>query len=107
MDLIWAHGRMLKQAFSKVGEVSTRISGWSHALVDLKYMHAGPRDIVFSQRTQHDPGSVSAADSEGKASTRRDRSTSICGNHRRSCPRDGIGILKHFEVHGIFSNPIY
>src|SRR5437660_2933002 len=94
---------MLKQAFAQVGKVSVRVSVGGHTLVDLTYMHTRPRDIFPRQGPQHDPGSVTATDSQGKAATGSDRRTSIRGDCRRSRSRDGIGIIKHFELHGTFS----
>jgi len=50
MNLVWAKRGMLKQALLQVGKVPIRVSGGGHALVDLKYMHARPRDIFLSER---------------------------------------------------------
>ena len=76
---------------------------WDHTIVDLTYMYTRPRDIFPRQRPQHDPRSVTATDSQSKAATDSDRRTSIRGDCRRSRSRDGIGMIKHFKLHGSFS----
>src|SRR5436309_6561775 len=103
MDLFRAQWGMLQQAFAQVREVSVRVSFGGHTLVDLTYMNTGPRDIFTRQRPQHDPRSVTATDSQGEAATGSDCRTSIRGDYRGSRPRDGIGIIKHFELHGALS----
>src|SRR5262245_32866780 len=103
MDLLRAQRGMLKQAFAQVGEVSVRMSGRSHTLVDLIYMHTGPRDVFLRQRSQHDPRSVTATDSQSKAATGSNRSTSIHRDCRRGRTRNGIGIFKYLELHEAFS----
>jgi hypothetical protein len=98
MDLLPAQRRMLKQAFAQVGEVSGRVSVGGHTLVDLTYMHTRPRDIFPRQPPQH-----TATHGQDKAATGSDRRTGIRGDCRCSRSRDGIGIIKHFELHGTFS----
>ena len=82
-----------------MGKIPVRISGRGHSLVDLKYMHTLPRNIFGCQRPQHDPRSVTAADGHRKAAARGDRRASIRGDDRRTGSRDGIGLIKYFELH--------
>src|SRR5438552_745102 len=103
MDLFRAQRGMLKQAFAQVCEVSVRVSVGGHTLVDLTYMHTRPRDIFPRRRPQHDPGSVTATDRQGKPATSSNRRASIRGDCRRGRSRDGIGVIKHFDIHSAAS----
>jgi hypothetical protein len=66
-------------------------------------VHTCPRDLYPCQRPKHNPGSMTSADSQGKASTGSDGCTSIRGYNPRSRSRYGIGIIKNIELHRAFS----
>jgi hypothetical protein len=73
-----------------------------HTLIDLKDVHTRPRNVFRCQRSQHNPWSVTTADSQGKAATGSDHRTCIGGDRHRPGSRDRIGVIKHFELHGVF-----
>jgi hypothetical protein len=99
MNLLCTKRNMLKQAFAQVGQVPLRMPVRSYTLIDLKYLHALPRNILVRQRPQHDPRCVTAADRQCEAATGRDRRSSFCRYDRRRSERDGVCVIKDFELH--------
>jgi hypothetical protein len=97
---------MLKQALAQVREVSIWVSVGGRSLVDLIHMHAIPGDLLVCERPQHNPGSVTATDSEKEVATGSDGRTCIRGDCGRCGSGDGIGIIKDFKRHELSSNGI-
>ena len=68
---------MLQQALAQVGQVSVRVSRGGHSLVHLDHVDALPRDVFAGQGTQHEPGSVAAADGHDESAPRGDGRPSL------------------------------
>ena len=98
---------MLQQAFAQVGQISIRVSRGSHALVHLDQMDALSREVFARQGTQHEPGSVAAADGHEESAPRGRGRPSLGGNEGGSLAGDGIGIDKDFDFHEDVSQPHY
>ncbi len=99
MDRLRPQRGMLQQAFAQVSKVPIRISFRGYSFIDLIYMRTSPWNVLGCQRPQHDPGSVTHADSHGKTVTGSNRGPSISADHSRSYSRHQIGIIKHFALH--------
>ena len=96
---------MLQQALAQVGQVSIRVSRGGHSLVHLDHMDALPRDVFAGQGTQHEPGSVAAADGHDESAPRGYGRPSLRGNDRGSLAGDRIDIGKDFDLHEDVSDP--
>src|SRR5258708_8692373 len=67
MELFRTQRGMLEQAFTHVGKVPNRMAGGRHTPSNLIYVHTLPGYVFGCQSPQHDPRSVTSADSPGKA----------------------------------------
>src|SRR6266568_2042265 len=103
MDLFRWNRRVIEQTLSKMGEISIRVPQWRNAFVHLHNVNARPRELFICQGAQHDPGSMTAADSHHEAPPRRDCGAGLCSNGLRGRLRSGHIISEHFNLHREFS----
>ena len=99
MDLLRTNRRGIQQIFSKMREISIRMSCRGDAFVHLRYMNVFPRGFFLGQSTQHDPRRSTAADRHHELTASSRGRTGFRGNEFRGRSRGGFVIGKHFNLH--------
>ena len=88
-----------QQTLVEVRQVAVGISVGRYSLVNLKYLHCCPGNILVGQRTQHDPGSMTSTHCHRKLTSHGNCSASVGGNDGRCAFRRGLRIRQHFQCH--------
>src|ERR1700675_4898159 len=99
MDLLGTEWGMIEKAFAQVREIPVRMSGGSHALVDLHYMHTRPRHVLGSESAQHHPRRVATAYGHKKTPARGHRRSCVGSNDCGSSLGHRVGAIQHFNVY--------
>src|SRR4051812_14152864 len=103
MNMIGRNGRVLEKTLSKMREVSVRVFRWSNAFIHLHDVNALPWELFIPQGSQHDPGSMAAADGQHKTTTSDHRSLGLCSDRFRGCLRSFLFVIEDFNQHCKFS----
>ena len=93
---------MGEQTFTKMSEITIRVTSRSNALVDLNDVNLGPRDIFVGKRAQHLPRSATATDGHDKQSTGGDGATGIASDDLGSTSSNIISSWQSFNLHARF-----
>jgi hypothetical protein len=91
---------MIEQTFSKMREVSIRVSLRRDAFIHLQYVYFPPRQFLSGKGAQHDPGRSAAADGHHEPAPVGNGGTGFDRNRfrRRLCSTCFVG--KYFSLHG-------
>jgi hypothetical protein len=99
MQVLRGDRRVIEQTLLRMGKISVLVAAWCNALVYLDDMNTIPRELLLSQRAQHNPGGSAAADSHDEAATVGDGGTGFCRNRLRGRLGSTGFIGKHFSLH--------
>jgi hypothetical protein len=100
MNIFRGKRGVLQKSLAKVREISIGIAGRGDALVHLNDVHLLPRHIFAGQVAQHDPGSVSATDSNDEAAASGNGKARFGGDEFGSFLSNGFRIRQDINLHG-------
>src|SRR5262249_1489357 len=99
VDLVRRERHASEQALAPVREVAVVISPPGEPLVDLRYVHTAPRDILPGEVAQHDPGRLAAADREDKRAAENRGRANLIGDELRRASSDLVGVSEYLYLH--------
>src|SRR5262245_4260714 len=96
---------MIEKRCTDVCEVSVGVAFRCDTLIDLKYVHAFPRNLFVGESTKHHPWRVTSADRHDETAAFDDGLSRLRGDQRRSFPCHHVSVLKHFDSHRCYISP--